>query len=86
VPDLILLDLNLPKISGIELLGFLRGLDALSSVPMVVWSSARSEQERKALEQFNVTCFVTKSIHYADFLTLGSTLREILEQHRSARA
>jgi len=78
-PDLILLDLNLPKVSGTELLEFIRGREPLAQVPIVVWSSARSEREQKALDQFRITRFIVKPTSYQAFLKIGPDLREILE-------
>lgn len=82
-PDLILLDLNLPKISGTELLAFIRGRQALANVPIVVWSSARSEREQRALDQFRIARFIAKPTNYAGFMSIGPTLREIIEQAKN---
>ena len=81
-PDLILLDLNLPKVSGGELLEVIRARDALASVPVVIWSSARSEQEYRELEQFQIVRFISKPNNYSGFLAIGEVLREILNGGR----
>lgn len=78
-PDLILLDLNLPKVSGGELLELIRGRDVLASVPVVIWSSARSEQEYRELEQYRIARFISKPNNYSGFLAIGELLGGILD-------
>jgi chemotaxis family two-component system response regulator Rcp1 len=63
-PDLIILDLNLPKLLGTEVLRRLRQLPAYRATPVVILSSApRSQQEGRCL-QLGANAYVEKSVNY----------------------
>ena len=76
-PDLILLDINLPKVSGWEVLSCFRRHPEGALTPVIVLSSvAHREQER--LAKLNVTRFFQKSAGFDGFANLGSAVREAL--------
>ena len=76
-PDLILLDINLPKVSGWEVLSCFRRHPECALTPVIVLSSvAHREQER--LAKLNVTRFFQKSAGFDGFANLGSAVREAL--------
>ncbi len=74
VPDLILLDLNLPKRGGREVLAAMRADEALRRIPVVVLTS--SDAERDILESYELgaNCYVTKPVGVAAY---QKTVREI---------
>ncbi len=74
-PDLILLDLNLPRKSGLELLAEIKGDPELRAIPTVVLtvSSSREDVERAYFHHAN--CFVTKPVKLAEFLELIRSLK-----------
>jgi len=59
-PDLILLDLNLPKIDGRELLIRLKNDDDLKTIPTVVLSSSAAEDDVRYCYRQHATCFIVK--------------------------
>jgi chemotaxis family two-component system response regulator Rcp1 len=67
-PDLILLDLNLPKKDGFEVLKEVRSDPDLSRIPVVILTS--SQAERDILKGYNLhaNCFVSKPVEVDDFL------------------
>lgn len=75
-PDLILLDLNLPKQDGREVLGELKRDPALSAIPVVVLSSSEAERDLLQAYQLHANCFVTKPV---DLTELLATVRAIAE-------
>ncbi len=74
-PDLILLDLRLPKLDGIEVLAEIRRNESLEQVPVVVMSASDDEQDRRQCEAYNVQSFITKPVNLEKFLALVVELR-----------
>jgi CheY-like chemotaxis protein len=78
-PDLMILDLNLPRHDGIEVLQKCRSLDALRGVPCMILTSSDSPRERDRAESLGVNAFVHKPIMLDDFMELGAHVRKLLE-------
>lgn len=83
VPDLIVLDLNLPRIGGFDVLRWVRSEPSLSRVPVAILTSSQSAQDRQLAENLGATAFISKPPNLADFLTkVGSALVELLPPGR----
>ncbi len=59
-PDLILLDLNMPKMSGLEALRALKADARFKAIPVVIWTTSRSAEERDASYRAGADQFLTK--------------------------
>jgi CheY-like chemotaxis protein len=66
-PDLILLDLNMPRKNGREALEEIRADKNLTHLPVVVMTSSRSEEDIVKSYQLHANCFVTKPLKMEDF-------------------
>lgn len=77
--DLIILDLNLPRRSGMQVLKELRAHPAFSPVTVAILSSSSSPREQAAIQEFNNVHFFTKPPTLDEFLGLGSELRKLLD-------
>lgn len=66
-PALILLDLNLPKIDGLEILKRIRLNERTSSIPVVVLTSSHADKERIESYQLGVNSYIQKSVHVDDY-------------------
>lgn len=77
-PDLLLLDLNLPKRSGAEILKRLRSSPKCGSIPVIVLTGTESPVERKAVEQLGADRLFRKPMQLDDFLQLGAVVRELI--------
>jgi len=75
--DLLLLDLNLPRRSGVDILKSLRSIDRYSETPVVVMTGSDAPKDREATAQDAVHYFVKPST-LAEFIRLGSLVRDIL--------
>jgi len=73
-PALILLDLNLPKLSGGEVLAALRHLSAYQATPVVIFSAARKDLEEQRCLQLGANAYVQKPADFDGFLTAVHTL------------
>ena len=82
VPDLAVLDLNLPKIEGLIVLEALRKSQRLARVPVVVTTSSSTDVERSKSQHLGVEKFLTKPPDLQGFLELGTILKDILVENR----
>jgi CheY-like chemotaxis protein len=67
-PGLILLDLNLPRRNGLEVLAELKADQNLHSIPVVVLTSSQSEQDILRSYSLHASAFVTKPLEFERFL------------------
>jgi CheY-like chemotaxis protein len=77
---LIILDLNLPRHDGIEILERLRESTRLAHVPVVVLTSSDSPQDRLVATHLGARRYLRKPSSLEQFLDLGATFRELLGQ------
>lgn len=68
-PDLILLDLNLPRKSGREVLAEIKADDTLRRIPVVVLTSSQSDEDVLSVYTLNANCYVPKPADLDQFLT-----------------
>jgi len=59
-PDLVLLDLNLPRKNGREVLAEVKGSPTLKQIPVLVMTSSRSDEDVSQAYSLNANCFITK--------------------------
>ena len=78
IPDLILLDLNLSKYSGEDILREIRSATHLGGVPVCVWSSSRSPRDEALLKDLGVRQFITKPSGLDQFMEIGKILKDLL--------
>jgi two-component system, chemotaxis family, response regulator Rcp1 len=67
-PDLILLDLNLPKVDGRQVLATVRSIEALKKVPVAIMTSSREHEDIVKAETMQASCYITKPIDPEEFL------------------
>jgi chemotaxis family two-component system response regulator Rcp1 len=75
-PHLILLDWNLPNLSGDQVLSLIREDSALKSIPVVVFTSSESEVDVNQAYQLGANCFVTKSMDLEQFFGVIRGVRD----------
>jgi CheY-like chemotaxis protein len=85
VPDLAILDLNLPKNDGLEILEAMRANEAFSDVPVAVLSSSSSPREPARVERFRIGRLIAKPPDLDGYMKIGVAMRELLEEHGSRR-
>ena len=83
IPNLILLDLNLSKYTGQDILREIRGAGHLGDVPVCVWSSSRSRRDEALLKDLGVSQFITKPSGLDQFMEIGKIIRALLAAPRS---
>jgi len=69
-PDLILLDLNLPRKDGREVLAEVKGDEDLCSIPVVVLTTSRAEEDVVSSYQLHANAYVTKPVDFEQFINV----------------
>jgi len=75
-PDLILLDLNLPRKSGREVLAEVKTDDSLKRIPVVVLTVSRDEEDILKAYNLHANCFVTKPIDFEQFVKITKSIED----------
>ena len=75
-PDLVLLDLNLPRKSGAEVLAEIKGDPDLATIPVVVLTTSQAEEDVLRSYEMHANAYVTKPV---DFDRFGEIVRQIDE-------
>jgi CheY-like chemotaxis protein len=69
-PDLILLDMNLPKVNGLEVLAKIKADEALKIIPVVMLTTSTSEQGVLGAYRNYVNCYINKPIDLEEFIVV----------------
>jgi CheY-like chemotaxis protein len=76
LPDLILLDLNLPRKNGREVLAEIKGDDRLRHIPVVILTTSQAEQDVLASYRLRANAYVTKPVELDQFLKVVASIEE----------
>ena len=82
LPDLLLMDINLPRVDGVALLEIYRTQHRLRAVPVLVWSSGLSTRQDEILAGYRNVRFVPKPGSLAGFEDLAGEIGTILAEGR----
>ena len=82
-PDLVILDLNLPKRPGRDILQHMRASSQCDRIPIVVLSSSDSQREREEAAALGASHYIRKPSRLAEFLKLGGVFRDIIRGQSS---
>jgi len=78
-PDLVLMDIQLPGMSGIEALGVLRANPATAHIPVIAVTASVMQQDRKLITEAGFDAYIGKPINLKEFL---QAVREMIEAPR----
>lgn len=73
-PDLILLDINLPKKSGHEVLSFIKGTEGIKHIPVIMLTTSSSNSDILKAYKNHANCFITKPVDVEDFMSTVSMI------------
>ncbi|MEO8822895.1 MAG: response regulator [Ginsengibacter sp.] len=76
LPDLILLDINLPKVDGLEVLAEIKNDAALTVIPVVMLTTSDSEIDIIKSYQQHANCFLTKPVEFEKFMELVLKIKD----------
>jgi CheY-like chemotaxis protein len=66
-PDLVLLDLNLPRRNGHEVLGAIKADERLKTIPVIVLTTSRADRDVQAAYAAHANCFISKPLDVDEF-------------------
>jgi two-component system, chemotaxis family, response regulator Rcp1 len=75
-PDLILLDLNLPRKDGREVLSEIKAEPALKSIPVVVLTTSTAEQDVLQSYQLQANCYISKPVDLEQFIKVVRSIED----------
>jgi CheY-like chemotaxis protein len=75
-PDLILLDLNLPKKDGRHVLAEIKADDQLKHIPVVVLTTSKSDEDVYRAYNLHANCYICKPVDFEQFITIVTSLEE----------
>jgi CheY-like chemotaxis protein len=79
-PNLVLLDMNVPKGDSIEILEEIRRTGEMADVPVAILSSSDAPPLKDRAAVAKATCYLTKPPNLDEFLSLGKQIRSLLER------
>lgn len=75
-PDLILLDLNLPKKDGREVLAVIKADQVLKTIPIVVLTTSQAEEDVLRAYNLNANCYITKPVDFDQFTKIVQSIEQ----------
>ena len=75
-PDLIILDLNLPKKDGREVLGEIKSDDSLKQIPIVILTTSEAEEDIIKSYELHANCYITKPVDMEQFIKVVKSVGE----------
>jgi len=82
LPDLVLLDLNLPRVDGKEVLARILQRPELAGVPVAIMTSSDSPQDRREMAELGASCYIKKPPTLDAFLEVGGVIKSLLASVR----
>ena len=76
MPDLILLDINLPKMNGTELLGIIKTDPDLKRIPVIMLTTSSAEKDILASYNNYANCYITKPVDLDRFMDVVRTIED----------
>ncbi|MEM1441129.1 MAG: response regulator [Verrucomicrobiota bacterium] len=75
LPDLILLDLNMPRVNGLEALNIIKSNEKLRRIPIVALSTSESTDDIEKTYDLGVNSFITKPSNFEDLVIMADGLK-----------
>jgi chemotaxis family two-component system response regulator Rcp1 len=75
-PDLIMLDLNLPRKDGREVLAEIKNDPELKVIPIIVLTTSHSDKDILQSYQLNANCYITKPVDFAQFIDVVKSIEK----------
>lgn len=84
LPDLVILDLNLPRHDGLEILRFIRKSNELANLAVVILTSSDSPVDTRAALELGADRYIRKPSNLESFMEIGAVLKSLLQPNRAS--
>jgi len=81
-PDLVIIDLNLPKSPGLEVMQTIRQSPKCRNATVLIFSSSDVESDKMEAQRLGASRYIRKPLRLEEFFQLGAVFKEILEHTR----
>ena len=75
-PDLIMLDLNLPRKDGRQVLAEIKADDTLKTIPVVVLTTSQADEDILRAYELNANCYITKPVDFKQFVQVVKSIED----------
>jgi len=75
-PDLIILDLNIPRVDGKEILAKVKKDELLRKIPIIVLSTSKSDRDIKICYELQANCYLIKPVDFEQFIEIVTYIRD----------
>ena len=75
-PDLIILDLNLPKLDGRELLAEIKADNNLKHIPVVILTTSKAEEDVVKMYSLQANCYISKPVDLDQYITVVKAIED----------
>ncbi len=75
-PDIVLLDLNLPKKNGLQVLAEIKEDKNLRRIPVIILTTSQAEEDIISTSNLHANCFITKPVALEQFIRVVESLKE----------
>lgn len=76
LPDLILLDVNLPRMNGHEVLQYIKENDAIKHIPVIMLTTSSAESDIMKSYRNHANCYITKPVDVNDFIAVVTSIED----------
>ena len=76
LPDLVLLDLNLPRKNGREVLAEVKAVPGLKQIPVLVMTSSRADEDISQAYELNANCYITKPNDLSEYVNVVRAIED----------
>ncbi|MGE5680698.1 MAG: response regulator [Bacillota bacterium] len=80
LPDMIILDLNLPFKNGFEILSVIKQNDKLKHIPAIVFTSSTNDEDKERAKQLGAAGYFSKPVNYMDYITTVKHFLSIMHE------
>jgi CheY-like chemotaxis protein len=84
--DLAIVDLNVPKSDGLEILAAMRRNPMFDRVPIVILTTSASPRDRSRMEAFGIDRYLSKPYDLDEYMAIGETIKKLLEIGKTREA